>query len=389
MNNISASDQTLAFDAKALADLKRSAGADGAQRAGAIRETAKQFEVLFMNMLMKSMRDASPKEGFMNSSSGDMYTGMLDQQLAQKMAARGTGLADVIARQLGAVADQKPIASKAAVGHGAAANEATSKRGVDRLGTAGTSGERTLSVRFADNNGFGKIGTSRADQDTLSFAARRAFLAKRSDNAGSTSLEVNVGNVTRRASERVGEHMRERVGERVGERVVDKATAFFDRMKSHAAEAAEAVGIPAKFMLGQAALESGWGRREIRYPDGTPSHNLFGIKAGANWSGPSVNVVTTEYINGVPRQQVEKFRAYSSYAESFKDYAALMTKNPRYAAVATNSTTVEGFAGSLQRAGYATDPRYAEKLSRTINHVIAIAKSKSSNSTHGSGLNQA
>jgi flagellar protein FlgJ len=179
------------------------------------------------------------------------------------------------------------------------------------------------------------------------------------------------------------------VGERVGERVVDKATAFFDRMKSHAAEAAEAVGIPAKFMLGQAALESGWGRREIRYPDGTPSHNLFGIKAGANWSGPSVNVVTTEYINGVPRQQVEKFRAYSSYAESFKDYAALMTKNPRYAAVATNSTTVEGFAGSLQRAGYATDPRYAEKLSRTINHVIAIAKSKSSNSTHGSGLNQA
>jgi flagellar protein FlgJ len=370
MNNLSATDQALAFDAKALGDLKRSAGADGAQRAGAIRETAKQFEVLFMNMLMKSMRDASPKDGFMNSSSGDMYTGMLDQQLAQKMAARGTGLADVIARQLGAVADPKPAKPKAAGASGPdAATGAASPKGLERMSGTAPGGERTLSVRFAEDSGLRKIGLQRGAQDTHSFAARTAFLVKRGDAAATSGAEATGG-----------------IG---GARAGDKARDFFDRMKSHASEAAEATGIPAKFMLGQAALESGWGRREIRYPDGSPSHNLFGIKAGANWTGPTVSVTTTEYVNGVPRQQVEKFRAYASYAESFKDYAALITKSPRYAAVAANSNTAEGFAGSLQRAGYATDPRYAEKLSRTINHVIAIAKSKSPNSTNGSGWNQA
>jgi flagellar protein FlgJ len=158
-------------------------------------------------------------------------------------------------------------------------------------------------------------------------------------------------------------------------------------MTSHANEAAIATGIPAKFMLGQAALESGWGKREIRNPDGSTSHNLFGIKAGANWSGPTVSVTTTEYVNGVARQQVEKFRAYSSYAESFKDYASLITKSPRYSAVVGNSSSVEGFATSLQPAGYATDPRYAEKLSRTINHVISIAKSRPA--APSAGWNQA
>ncbi len=370
MNNVSASDQALAFDAKALGDLKRSASADGAQRTGAIRETAKQFEVLFMNMLMKSMRDATPKDGMMSSASGDMYTGMLDQQLAQKMASRGTGLADVIARQLGAVADPKAAAAKASTDKaavGAADPKPTTNTNTNRVAGTDNAPERTLSVRFAENSGLRKIGASRASLDTQSFAARTALLIRRSDAAAAPSAE--------------------RATAAPAERVTDKAAAFFERMQTHATDAAAATGIPAKFMLGQAALESGWGRREIRYPDGTPSHNLFGIKAGANWNGPTVSVTTTEYVNGVPRQQVEKFRAYASYAESFKDYASLITKSPRYAAVAANSTTAEGFAGSLQRAGYATDPRYAEKLSRTINHVIAIAKSKTQSA--GTGWNQA
>jgi flagellar protein FlgJ len=144
---------------------------------------------------------------------------------------------------------------------------------------------------------------------------------------------------------------------------------FQARLMPHAQAASRATGIPAQFMLGQAALETGWGKREIRAADGTPSHNLFGVKAGGNWKGAVVEAVTTEYVNGVPQKSVEKFRAYDSYADAFRDYANLLRGNPRYAGVmaqATQGLDADGFANGLQRAGYATDPNYADKLSRII-----------------------
>lgn len=125
-------------------------------------------------------------------------------------------------------------------------------------------------------------------------------------------------------------------------------------------------------MLGQAALESGWGKRELRAADGTPSHNLFGIKAGSNWAGQVVEAVTTEYVNGVAHKTVEKFRAYHSYADAFRDYANLLRTNPRYAEVlaqAAGGLDADGFALGLQRAGYATDPSYADKLIRIIKNT--------------------
>ena len=144
-----------------------------------------------------------------------------------------------------------------------------------------------------------------------------------------------------------------------------------------AAESAEAAtGIPAAFMVAQAAHESGWGRREIRHADGAPSYNLFGIKAGASWTGPVAEVTTTEYIGGQAHKVTAKFRAYASYAESFADYARLMKNSPRYAAVAQADTPRE-FAQGLQRAGYATDPAYADKLTRVINTTLRLQR------THG------
>lgn len=140
---------------------------------------------------------------------------------------------------------------------------------------------------------------------------------------------------------------------------------FIDRLLPHAKVASQEVGIPAQFMLAQAALESGWGKHEIRRADNSPSHNLFGIKAGANWKGDVVEAVTTEFINGAPQKVVEKFRAYSSYAEGFSDYAKLLSDNPRYAKV-LNASEPSTFAFGLQRAGYATDPMYAEKLLRIM-----------------------
>ena len=152
----------------------------------------------------------------------------------------------------------------------------------------------------------------------------------------------------------------------------DAPKAFVDRMLPHALEAEQATGIPARFILAQAALESGWGQREIRGVDGAPSFNLFGIKANGGWTGATVDAVTTEYLGGVPRKSTEKFRAYSSYAEAFRDYASMLARSPRYAGVLAAAKDAAGFAQGLQAAGYATDPLYAEKLTRVINHTLAL-----------------
>lgn len=140
---------------------------------------------------------------------------------------------------------------------------------------------------------------------------------------------------------------------------------FVDSMWAHAAQAGRRTGIHPQFILGQAALESGWGRSEIRGADGAPSHNLFGVKAGPGWPGASVEAATTEYVNGEPRESVERFRAYASYSEAFLDYARLLGE-PRYAQVLESGQDAEAFAAGLQRSGYATDPMYADKLLRII-----------------------
>ncbi|MFM9968775.1 MAG: flagellar assembly peptidoglycan hydrolase FlgJ [Burkholderiales bacterium] len=147
---------------------------------------------------------------------------------------------------------------------------------------------------------------------------------------------------------------------------------FIRRNLDSAIEAQKSSGIPAHFILGQAALESGWGKREIRAADGTSAHNLFGIKATRDWKGATASVTTTEYIGGVPRKVVEKFRAYESYAEGFRDYANLMAKNPRYAQVIGEQRDAASFAKSMQAAGYATDPLYAQKLTRVINQTLSM-----------------
>lgn len=147
---------------------------------------------------------------------------------------------------------------------------------------------------------------------------------------------------------------------------------FINRMLPYAKQASEASGVPLQLMMGQAALESGWGSREIRQADGGNSFNLFGIKAGSDWTGDVAEVMTTEYKNGVAHKQIEKFRAYSSYAEAFQDYARLIGSNPRYAAVLQQGDDMAGMAQAVQKAGYATDPNYADKLASVMAKINLV-----------------
>ncbi len=260
----------------------------------ALRATAQQFEAVFLNMLMKSMREATPQDGPFDSEQTRMYTSMLDQQLTQKLATRGIGLADAMVRQL-SLAMRPPA-----------------------LPDEGTAQPMPIG-REAPAMPIGREG-----------------------------LPVDAAPPAPRAG------------------VPAHVEAFVTRLLPHAQQASDATGIPARFMLGQAALETGWGRQEMRGADGSNSHNLFGIKAGPGWKGRTVDVVTTEYVDGKAQKQVERFRAYDSYAESFRDYANLLRGNARYQNVIAEGRDAAGFAHGLQRAGYATDPNYAQKLLKVI-----------------------
>lgn len=150
---------------------------------------------------------------------------------------------------------------------------------------------------------------------------------------------------------------------------------FVQHHHGAAERVAQQSGIPASFMLGQAGHETGWGRSEIRNKDGSNAFNLFGIKAGKGWTGKVAEVTTTEYVNGAPRKMVAKFRAYDSYEDSFKDYARLINDSPRYEKARAKTHSALAFATELQKAGYATDPQYASKLSRAIQSTQGVARS--------------
>lgn len=139
---------------------------------------------------------------------------------------------------------------------------------------------------------------------------------------------------------------------------------FVDELWPHAVDAAASLGVSPHFLLAQAALETGWGKHQVRTADGGNSYNLFNIKAGKNWQGERAVAATTEYMNGKPVKESAQFRAYGSYAEAFADYASMLKNNPRYAGVLNQDA--EGFISGLQRGGYATDPAYGDKLRRII-----------------------
>jgi peptidoglycan hydrolase FlgJ len=275
----------------------------------AVKEAAKQFEALFLQQVMKSMRDATPKGGMFDSEESRMYQSMLDQQMSMHLSTRGggIGLAKVLERQMSA--------SKETV----------------------TLPEGPVSLDTAIRRSFDAALPPAAGE-----AAKSAVAAP---TAGAASdIPANLPNMPAGAGPR----------------------AFVERVWPQAVEASRATGIPARFLVAQAALETGWGKHELKNADGSPSCNLFNIKAGKSWSGNTVSTSTTEYRNGVSAKEGARFRAYGSYAESFRDYARLIGNNPRYAGV-VGQTDATAFARGLQSAGYATDPLYADKLARIIN----------------------
>jgi flagellar protein FlgJ len=142
---------------------------------------------------------------------------------------------------------------------------------------------------------------------------------------------------------------------------------FVKAVWKHAKAAASALGLAPEVLAAQAALETGWGKFLIRDGNGKNSNNFFGVKADERWGGDRVSVGTIEYRNGVMKKENALFRAYSSIEDSFKDYVNFLKSNPRYQNALDNSADNKLFTKELQRAGYATDPSYAEKINNILN----------------------
>ena len=253
----------------------------------ALQEVGKHFEALFIQMMLKSMRQASPGDPLFGGKEGELYRDLFDKQISENLASHGgLGLADIIVRQL-----RHDTQSQQA----AAANTAQMPSSAPAVG-----------------------------QDA--------------------SRQVNAGNTVSYAS----------------------PTDFVKDIWPHAQHAAKQLGVDPEVLVAQAALETGWGRGTIQHPDGRSSNNLFGIKAGSGWQKETVTVPTVEYRGGLAVKERASFRSYDSLAASFEDYVQFLKSNPRYKDALMHAGDPGKFSSALQEAGYASDPRYAEKIGSVL-----------------------
>jgi peptidoglycan hydrolase FlgJ len=283
---------------------------------GALREVAEQFEGLFLSEMVKSMRkagDVFAEGNYLNSSQSKFYQEMFDSQLSLSMSRKqGTGLAEALVRQL---SRQIP--------------------GMDVEGSPMASHKAELK-----------------DYDrSLPLLTRQ--LPEQVDKVNAVAESVS--------SKPVKDE-----GLALPERF-DSPESFVRHLLPMAERAAASTGINPRVMVAQAALETGWGRHMIEGQSGSPSFNLFGIKADQRWAGDSVNIATTEFREGVPMSERASFRAYPDYESSFRDYVSFLESNPRYRDVLAAADDPEQFTDRLQEAGYATDPNYGEKIRRILN----------------------
>lgn len=313
MDALGGADQFI-YESQGLRKLKNTAIKDPNE---GIKGAAKQFEALFLNQMLKSMRAATPKSDLLDTSTTDFYTEMLDAQLAQNMAGKGLGLAQRIEAQM-------------------------RSRGMVQADP------REYNENLIAGIPRGKPKSLTGMESINRIDTRHAVVSR---DQGSQQNDLDVWGGKRNPF-------------RHGSGAALKAPhvqAFLDQMSSSALVASKVSGVPAKLIVAQAALETGWGRDKLKTERGENSFNVFGIKAGAYWTGKTTNVATTEFVNGVPQRSVEKFRVYDSYDSAFSDYARLISNNPRYQGVVNANSDVAA-ARAIQQGGYATDPEYANKL---------------------------
>jgi len=337
--------QLNALDPNSTGDLKRLAR-EKPNAPETLRAAAKQFEAMLMQMVMKSMRQTTLGPGLGESDQTKTYQSLLDQQMALNMAhGKNNGLSEALYRQLGGLngnATPSPAEAGAAVAEASAAALAPAPA-FDMSRVVRQPANSAAQMRQATIEATGQG------------PAPQQMTVQAVNQAGETALE----------NAQLGAAAREAKAIAAGKGGSERARQFVNEVWPHAEAASRRTGIPPQFMVAQAALETGWGEKVIRHADGRSSYNLFNIKAGSSWQGESVGRKVKEYQGSTTYTEASRFRSYGSYAEAFNDYANLLSRSERYADV-LGQRTPDGFARSLQKAGFATDPMYADKITRII-----------------------
>lgn len=373
-------------DLNRLSQFKVGADRDGEEN---VRKVAQEFESLFVNEMLKSMRaatDVLAKDNPMNSQAAKQWQDMYDQQLSVSMSKEGggIGLADVMVRQLNKQNSRSERPNPFAQVGETASRPWPSKPGELPAPGAVVSGATEAPARddskLLDQR---RLALPSRAIDRQRAAARDEAEAPAQDMAttqvdGEGKVRPLVDPDWKPAQAFAAPSARALVVN--GDQQVATAPAktrfespaeFIATMLPMAEKAAKRLGVEARYLVAQAALETGWGKSMIRQKDGSNSHNLFGIKA-TGWAGKSAEVMTTEYSNGTPHKEKAGFRAYDSFEQSFNDFVRLLENNGRYRGalqVASTSGDSEQFVRELQKAGYATDPRYAAKVNQIARKV--------------------
>lgn len=376
-----------------------------------MRKVAQEFESLFLGEMLKSMRSATEALGQdnpLNTPAAKQYQEMYDQQLAVSLSREGggIGLADVLMRQM---SKNKPLAPGEAAAASAAKQEAALAKAAAvatpiAAGTVATNGplsrlngERPLwasrsvnapNTQLAHRNDMEMINQRRlalppkladrllaglvpsATTNATTQLPQRATTTTAAATTGSGAL-YNGDWLARAENEKSSGGQMQVYGRAMAQiplapakKAFSSADEFVNTMLPMAKEAADRIGVDPRYLVAQAALETGWGKSVMRAQDGSSSHNLFGIKASSNWKGDSARAITSEFRNGAMVKETAEFRSYASYKDSFHDLVTLLQSNNRYQEVLKSADNPEQFVRELQKAGYATDPNYATKISQ-------------------------
>ena len=341
----------LYMDMNQFSDLKLSARN---KEADAAKAAAQQFEGLFIQMMLKTMRAAAVMDDSQHSSNMDFYNDMHDKQISLMMAKRGgIGIANMMQHQLGDFGD-------------------------DGQTTAALEGKDLPAYRLPGST------TTQLPIPAMNYIAQNPAVKThelatlqphKSESGSKPELGAQVEQVV---VTKMTESPKPGLTSQTFEPFYgwSNASTFVNDLWPHAEKAAAKLGVSARVLVAQSALETGWGQHAMKKTDGSVAFNLFGIKAKADWAGQSVQHNTLEFRNGAMQQESAHFRAYDSVSDSLDGYVSFVQSSPRYAEALQHRGSDAHYIKNLHRAGYATDPNYADKVlniisGRTFNDALA------------------
>jgi len=333
---------------------QQSKATDKESKNAALDTAAKQFEAIFMQMLMKSMRKAQEvleSDSPFNSESTKFYRDMHDQQMSLELSNNGSlGLSDLIVRQLGG--DTESFTSQSFLrsdtrfskNNGLLNEEMNKGKSIVQEGIL-------ISTEDRQTNDSDEHSTN--NQNALFSMPQRAPSASKTEHPKNEKLSVYETLAMQEPQYKVPKD-------------------FVTALTEDAKRVEEKLNIPFEVVIAQAALETGWGQKIIKTESGQTSNNLFNIKADKRWDGDKTNKETLEFEQGAMVKKREPFRVYESIGDSVNDYINFLTNSERYKDALDKADDVEHFLHNLQGAGYATDPKYAEKIKGTLKTVTSL-----------------